>query len=136
MRRARWPGITLDRGGDFQWQEAARACEILMSKGVSQAVAIHHPQGAVALHKGGKPVAAGSVQVPKAEIRSTVGAGDAFSAGYHFGLHEGWADVECLQLANAAAATSLRSMSTTDAILPAADCLAWAAAQGVRPTKL
>jgi sugar/nucleoside kinase (ribokinase family) len=124
-------GRQLDVDGIFQWDLAARSCEILLDAGVGSVVAIHHPQGAVAMHRGFAPVAAGSVRLPQAQIVSTVGAGDAFSAGYHFGLHAQWPAEQCLALANAAAASSLRSMSTTGSIEPAPRCLDLAASCGV-----
>lgn len=123
-------GKKLDKDGTFQWGVAASVCESLLGEGVEKAVVIHHPQGAVALHRGSLPVAAGAVRMPAAEIVSAVGAGDAFSAGYHFGIHEGWSVPDCLALANAAAASSLRSMTTTGSILPAAECLNMASRLG------
>lgn len=127
-------GLQLDLDGMFQWEIAARTCERLLELGVGSVVAIHHPQGAVALHRGASPVAAGAVRLPQAQIISTVGAGDAFSAGYHFGLHADWPAEKCLALANAAAASSLRSMSTTASIDSAERCLELAATCGLFPS--
>ena len=42
-----------------------------------------------------------AVNVPREEIVGTVGAGDAFYAGFLLGVHEGWALPHCLALANA-----------------------------------
>jgi sugar/nucleoside kinase (ribokinase family) len=124
-------GVELDRNGSFQWEKAAKTCERLLGDGVSSTVAIHHPQGAVAMHRGSPPVAAGAVRMPQGEIVSSVGAGDAFSAGYHYGLHAEWPPEQCLALGNAAAASSLRSMSTTGSILTAPQCLEFASALGL-----
>lgn len=127
-------GVQLDIKGAFQWDTAARTCERLLAEGVGSVVAIHHPQGAVAIHRGFSPVAAGAVCMPNAEIVSTVGAGDAFSAGYHYGLHGEWSAEQCLALSNAAAASSLRSMTTTGSILPATECLEQATRFGLHQT--
>ena len=124
-------GLQLHFKGEFQWDLAARTCENLLELGVGSVVAIHHPQGAVAMHRGFSPVAAGAVRLPQAQIVSTVGAGDAFSAGYHYGLHANWPAEQCLALANAAAASSLRSMSTTGSIETADRCLELAASCGL-----
>jgi sugar/nucleoside kinase (ribokinase family) len=70
--------------------------------------------------------------VPKAEIIGTVGAGDAFYAGMLFGIHENWSLVQCLALANASAATSLQSATTSSSIRPWTECLAYAKAKGLR----
>ena len=83
---------------------------------------------------GGEKAFAPSVNVPKSEIVGTVGAGDAFYAGMLFGLHEDWPLDQCLALANASAATSLHSATTSASIRPLKDCLAYAAEKGLRPT--
>jgi sugar/nucleoside kinase (ribokinase family) len=127
-------GAELDINGTFQWDLAARTCERLLAEGVGSAVAIHHPQGAVASHRGFSPVAAGAVRMPQDEIVSAVGAGDAFSAGYHYGLHDDWPAEQCLALGNAAAASSLRSMSTTGSILTAPQCLELGSLFGLQST--
>jgi sugar/nucleoside kinase (ribokinase family) len=73
-----------------------------------------------------------SVNVPQAEIAGSVGAGDAFYAGMLLGLHEGWPLEKCLDLGNAAAATSLHSPTTSASIRPWAECLVYASAKGLR----
>lgn len=125
-------GCALDSDGAFQWQAAAKACERLFELGVGEIVAIHHPHGGVAMRRDGSPVAAGSVKMPDGLIKSAVGAGDAFSAGFHYGLHEGWSLESCLELANAAAAMSMCDVSTTGAIKPASQCLDFARLHGAR----
>ena len=60
------------------------------------------------------------------------GAGDAFYAGVLFGLHEDWPLARCLDLGNAAAATSLHSPTTSAGIRPWADCLDYAKTKGLR----
>ncbi len=74
----------------------------------------------------------GSVNVPREDIVGSVGAGDAFYAGVLFGLHEDWPLQACLELGNAAAATSLASATTSAAIRPYTECLSYAAKCGVR----
>ena len=49
-----------------------------------------------------------------------------------FGLHEDWPLDRCLDLGNAAAATSLHSPTTSASIRPWAECLAYAAKKGLR----
>jgi sugar/nucleoside kinase (ribokinase family) len=125
-------GLPVLSDGRFDASKAGRACARLLEMGVGDMAAIHHPDGAVALRRDGEKAHAASVAVPREEIAGTVGAGDAFYAGMLFGLHEDWPLEKCLALANAAAATSLHSPTTSAAIRPWAACLAYAAEKGLR----
>ena len=71
---------------------------------------------AAALWLGPEAVWAGAIPVPPSEIRSPVGAGDAFCAGVVLGIHEGWSADRALALAHRAAAASLRGATATDGI--------------------
>jgi sugar/nucleoside kinase (ribokinase family) len=126
-------GTELTDGDRFDWHAAEDACETLLDMGIVQVAAIHHPDGAVALSRSGEWAHAPAVNVPREEIVGTVGAGDAFYAGFLLGVHEGWALPHCLALANAAAATSLHSAITSSSILPWQDCLAYAESRGLKP---
>ncbi len=125
-------GLLLSVDGTFQWVNVEKACRALLAMGVGQLVSIHHPDGAVAVTRGGEVARAGSVRVPKSDIVGTVGAGDAFYAGVLLGLHEGWDLQRCLDLGNAAAAMSLRSLTTSAGIRPYTECLDYAATCGLR----
>jgi sugar/nucleoside kinase (ribokinase family) len=54
--------------------------------------------------------------VPPEEYAGNTGAGDAFTAGLLHGIHNGWDLPKCLKFATAAAAISLGSLTTTDAM--------------------
>lgn len=125
-------GCAVTVNGSFDAESAATACRALLALGVREVAAIHHPQGAVAVASGGETASAGSVKVPQSEIIGTVGAGDAFYAGMLLGLHEGWPLARCLQLANASAATSLHSATTSASIRPWPACLDYAEKHGTR----
>jgi sugar/nucleoside kinase (ribokinase family) len=60
------------------------------------------------------------------------GAGDAFAAGFLHAFHEGRAPGEALALAHAAAAASLRAITTTGSVESAEACLALADRWGWR----
>lgn len=125
-------GLAVTRDGRFDCDAAIRAAEDLLKRGVRDLVVIHHPHGAVAVARGGTTSRAASVNVPPAEIIGTVGAGDAFYAGMLFGIHEAWPLEHSLALANAAAATSLHSATTSAAIRPWQQCLDYAQRCGLR----
>jgi len=65
-----------------------------------------------------------SVRVPRELIAGTVGAGDAFAAGFLLGLHADWKLQRCLELGVCAAAASLRDATSSAAVEPWKDCLA------------
>ena len=125
-------GIATTRAARFDWNAAEAACRALLGLGVSELAAIHHPDGAIAVSGAGEVVRSDSVNVPRHEIVGSVGAGDAFYAGMLLGLHENWPLAKCLELGNAAAATSLHSPTTSASIRPWAECLAYAEEHGLR----
>jgi sugar/nucleoside kinase (ribokinase family) len=105
----------------------------LVEQGVSMLAVVHFPAGCVAAAPGGRTWRQGSVRLPREQVRSTTGAGDAFAAGVVLGLHEGWPVERCLRLAVASAAACVRSPNTSDGIKPADQCLADADLAGYRP---
>jgi sugar/nucleoside kinase (ribokinase family) len=126
-------GDPVTDGPHLDWRAAEEACGRLLDMGVVQVAAVHHPDGAVALTRSGEWAHAPSVDVPRAEIVGTVGAGDAFYAGFLLAVHEGWPLSDCLALANAAAATSLHSATTSSSIRSWQDCLSYAEVTGLKP---
>jgi sugar/nucleoside kinase (ribokinase family) len=124
-------GIEVAPDGVLNVDATIDACQKLLDMGVSQVVAIHHPQGAVAKLKTGLMEKRGAIRVKTDEIAGSVGAGDAFYAGFLLGWHEGWSLEQCLDLGNAAAATSLFSVTTSAGIRSAKDCLAFAFERGI-----
>jgi sugar/nucleoside kinase (ribokinase family) len=108
---------------------AARA---VLAQGVRRLAVVHFPQGAIAVTAEGGVTYRPSVRVPAAAIVAANGAGDAFAAGLLYGLHESWPIDRALSLAHAAAAASLRSMSTTDTVESWQACLALADQWGWR----
>jgi sugar/nucleoside kinase (ribokinase family) len=125
-------GLPVSQNGHFHTALALTAAQALLDQGVAKLVSIHHPEGAIALRKNGESFYTPSVNVPQSEIIGTVGAGDAFYAGMLMGLHENWPLNQCLTLANAAAATSLHSATTSSSIRPWQECLDYAKAKGLR----
>ena len=125
-------GLDVAPGDRLSWSVAEEACRRLLDMGVTDLAGIHHPDGAVAVKRSGAVSKRPSVKVAQSEIAGSTGAGDAFYAGVLFGLHEDWPLDRCLDLGNAAAATSLHSPTTSASIRPWAECLAFAEAKGLR----
>ncbi|WP_237151758.1 carbohydrate kinase family protein [Oryzibacter oryziterrae] len=101
-------------GAEVDWDLARRQAATLIDMGVSSVVAIHFPEGAVAMSRSGDSVALPSYRVPKAEVVSALGAGDAFCAGLLYGLHESCALETCVKLGAALAHFNLFAASATD----------------------
>lgn len=125
-------GIDLVSAGVTSAGAARRAAVALLVSGPLELVAIHFPGGCVAVTRDGDVYAKASLEVPVDAIKGGNGAGDAFAAGLLYGLHEGWPVSEGLSLALCAAASALRSLSTTASVGSIAECRALADAWGWR----
>ncbi|WP_439623098.1 carbohydrate kinase family protein [Shinella sp.] len=113
-------------------QACERAARIALERGAMKMVAVHCPAFAIAVTRDGETAMLPPVAIPETEVLGANGAGDAFAAGMFYGIHEGWSMEQCLRLAHATAAASLRSISTTGAIVPWQECLALAERWGER----
>ena len=120
--------------GPVDWPAMEAMALGLIDQGVSALAVVHFPAGCAAAAPGGRTWRQGSVRLPREQVRSTTGAGDAFAAGVILGLHEGWPVERCLRLAVASAAACVRSPHTSDGIKPAEQCLAEADLAGYRPS--
>jgi sugar/nucleoside kinase (ribokinase family) len=109
-----------------------RAAHKTLAGGTMRMVIVHFPTGAVAVLRERQAIYRSSFHLQPSEIVGSNGAGDAFAAGFLLGFHENWGIPDSLKLAHAAAATSLRSVSTTDAVEPWRTCLELAAKWGER----
>jgi len=115
---------TIGGADEPDWPELEAVAGRLIELGVGTVAAVHFPGGCVAASATGGLTRHGSVRLPREQIVSSVGAGDAFASGVVFGVHEGWPVEDCLRAGVCAAAASLRSAGTSDGVLPLADCLA------------
>ena len=125
-------GIETVAGGETDPEACIAAARTALALGRCDLVAVHFPRGAIVVGRDGSVTTRPSVNVPHEEIAGANGAGDAFAAGFLYGIHEGWSVHRALTLAHAVAAASLRAISTTDAIEPWSQCLALADSWGWR----
>ena len=100
--------------------EAARA---LLKRGVARQVVIHlrGRGGRGSLGRGGQ---AGILELPSNFIVGATGAGDAFAAGYLFGIHEGWSTQRSVELGVCAAAACLTGPTPSGGLRTVDECLA------------
>lgn len=92
-----------------------KIAEKLRELGVKKKVIIHEPELSVCLSDEGFK-ALPSFELPKSYIKGTTGAGDAFCSGALIGIHDGLSDMEILELASAAAVTSLSEPDATSGV--------------------
>lgn len=115
--------------------DVAAACEAarqLLARGVRRQVVIHFEGGAVVADRDGRVTRQGSLVLPPNYIAGATGAGDAFAAGYLFGIHENWSTEECLELAVCSAAACLSDPTPSRGLRPVEECLKLAARFGFR----
>jgi sugar/nucleoside kinase (ribokinase family) len=108
------------RGADGDGLEAA--ARELLEAGVRERVVIHCAEGGVCVARG-ESVRMASLRLPPDFIAGATGAGDAFAAGFLFGLHEDWPAIECLRLAVSAAAACLSDPSASGGLRSVEECL-------------
>jgi len=106
-------GIELRNTNGICSENLPKVAEYLFEQGVSGMVVIHFPEGGFAMRPTGEQLLTGSFPVSTSEIKSTVGAGDAFCAGALYAIHEGWSLSDLLTFANANARFNLLSESST-----------------------
>ena len=125
-------GIDVVAGGVTSPGAARRAAVALLVSGPLELVVIHFPGGCIAASRDGEVIARSSLDVPAGAIKGANGAGDAFAAGVLYATHEGWPIGEGLSLGLCAAASALRSVSTTSSVGSIAECRALADVWGWR----
>lgn len=107
-------GCTIRNDGEtLNTKNLMKAAEILFEKGVNQLVVIHFPEGGFAMDKTGEKIFVPSYYIENKDIKSSVGAGDAFCAGILYGIHEQLSINETIQIANANALFNLTNATTT-----------------------
>jgi sugar/nucleoside kinase (ribokinase family) len=117
-------------GGETNITICVQAAQYALARGAMQLVVVHFPRGAIAISRDGAIVTQPSVAVPVSAIAGANGAGDAFAAGFLYGVHESWPIGRSLAVAHAAAAASLRGIGTTDTMEDWQSCLRLAYAWG------
>jgi sugar/nucleoside kinase (ribokinase family) len=95
-------------------ENLAQAAAMLLKAGVRQRVVIHCPEGAWCEAPGEQGQWVPSWKLAQSEIVGSVGAGDAFCAGFLYGCHERWPLKESVQLAHACARASLQCANAID----------------------
>lgn len=124
-------------GGEWEWKLMAgaatrdaliaRLARLVDESALDVAVVTHGAEGCTVIARGR------AVAVPAASVAvvDTTGAGDAFAAGFIYGLDRGWAPERCARFANAVGGLATRAFGS-QASLPTLD-EAWRVAFGTQP---
>ncbi|HVU27927.1 MAG TPA: carbohydrate kinase family protein [Verrucomicrobiae bacterium] len=112
-----------DKEDGYQPARMEAQAEELLQRGVCSAVVVHFSGGAMCVQKNHSSCMQSAVRIPQSMILGAAGAGDAFSAGFILGIHEGWEIPRCLELAVCAAATSLRDPTCSASVEAWQNCL-------------
>lgn len=111
-------GIELRNRDGLRKENLPLVADYLFQRGVMRMVVIHFPEGGFAMNDTGEQELVDSFPVHSSDIKSTVGAGDAFCAGALYAAHERWSLTELLTFANANARFNLLSESSTGGAVP------------------
>ncbi|UJD93054.1 carbohydrate kinase family protein [Lelliottia amnigena] len=115
LEAGEFSGLEMRNGDDApNIDHIALAASQLLAAGVKQRVVIHCPEGAWGETPGEPGQWIASKQLEQDEIIGSVGAGDAFCAGFLYGCHEAWPLTNSIQLAHACARASLLAANAID----------------------
>ncbi|MEE9682353.1 carbohydrate kinase family protein [Lelliottia amnigena] len=115
LEAGEFSGLDMRNGDDApDIDHIALAASQLLAAGVKQRVVIHCPEGAWGETPGEPGQWIASKQLEQEEIIGSVGAGDAFCAGFLYGCHEAWPLTDSIQLAHACARASLLAANAID----------------------
>jgi sugar/nucleoside kinase (ribokinase family) len=107
-----------ETGGAIDHKGIEEALRRLLEAGVHESAVIHAPEGGWVLNKAGDFAFEPSLQLPPGYIKGTVGAGDAFCAGYLYSLIKEEPLDRSLQFAAAAAASNLSQADSVSGMKP------------------
>jgi sugar/nucleoside kinase (ribokinase family) len=115
LEAGEFSGLEMRDGSDtLNTAHIAEAAAQLLAAGVRQRVVIHCPEGAWGEAHGEQGRWIPSWMLEQEEIIGSVGAGDAFCAGFLYGCHESLSLTESIYLAHACARASLLAANAID----------------------
>ena len=91
--------------------------EKTIAAGVKDIVIVHAKEAGFLLDSEGNFTTIPSLNIPKALIKGSVGAGDAFCAASLYGIYNGYDAETLLRFASSAAASNLFSENSIDGML-------------------
>lgn len=111
--------VLRDDADNLHTENMQSALEKLKALGVSTWAVIHCPEGAFCMDEKGEYFEISSLNIPKSDIKGTVGAGDAFCSGVLYGAFKEWKLSDSVRLGTCAAAAALSQRGATDGLASA-----------------
>ena len=108
--------------GETNIEKCIKAAYQVLGYGNMKSVTVHFPTGAICVAKDGSLHTVPAFRVPQTYVKGSVGAGDAFVAGFLYAMHESWPIEAALSLAHAVAAVSLGSATTVGSVQSVKRC--------------
>ncbi len=106
-----------DQNGRIITENIRKTMELMADAGVKDKIVIHCKEAGFCYDVATKKfTCVASLNVPKSEIKGSVGAGDAFCAGALYGIYNGMSDEEMLKFASASAACNLFAENSIDGL--------------------
>ncbi len=106
-----------DKDGRIIAENIRKTMELMAEAGVKEKIIIHCKDAGFSYDVATKKfTCVPSLNIPKAEIKGSVGAGDAFCAGALYGIYNGMEDEEILKFASASAACNLFAENSIDGL--------------------
>lgn len=112
--------------------DVVRQAEFFQKRGVGATVVTLGSEGAVLVSSGVR-LRAGVFPMPFVDAS---GGGDAFDAGYVYGLLQGLGPEDCLRVASALGASCVRALGTTPGVFTRAECEAFLQEHSLRIERL
>ena len=126
-----------NKDGTLNVQNIRKTMETMASLGVKDKIIVHCKEAGFCFDvKSGEFTASPSLNIPKGEIKGSVGAGDAFCAGALYGIYNNFSDKEILDFASSAAACNLFAENSIDGMKSAEEIKNMAAKYGRKEIKL
>lgn len=123
--------------GSVNAQNILKTMELMAEAGVQDKIILHCKDAGFCYDVPTKAfTAVPSLNIPKEEIKGSVGAGDAFCAGALYGIYKGYDDKAILEFASSAAASNLFSENSVDGMLPKEEIIKLADKYGRKEIKL
>lgn len=104
--------------GSLIRENVIAAMQMAVDAGVHDRVLIHCKERCFAMDTEKKLTEVASLDIPREQIKGSVGAGDAFCAGCLYGLYNNYTDQQLLEFASAAAACNLFAANSVDGMRP------------------
>ncbi len=105
--------------GEINRENIRLAMEKMAKQGVREKIIVHSKETSFLLDvKTGEFIEVKSYDIPKEDIKGSVGAGDAFCAGALYGIYNDYANKSILEFASSAAVCSLFAANSVDGMRP------------------